>query len=98
MTEPSGESTETEDGMQFRLRDMELKVKVGDIHPIFNRIDDLRKQWKFMILLALNDWKKANYLMLGFGIIAFVLGSISTDIISGGDSLSTGMDGLMGVG
>ena len=98
MTEPSGESTETEDGMQFRLRDMELKVKVGDIHPIFNRIDDLRKQWKFMILLALNDWKKANYLMLGFGIIAFALGSISTDIISGGDSLSTGMDGLMGVG
>ena len=48
MTEPSGESTETTDGMPFRLRDMELKVKVGDIHPIFERIDELRKQWKFM--------------------------------------------------
>ena len=68
MTDPSGESTETTDGMPFRLRNMELKVNFGDVHPIFNRIDDLRKQWKFMILLALNDWKRPNYLMLIFGI------------------------------
>ena len=49
MTEPSGESTEATDGMPFRLRDIELTVKFGDVHPIVNRIDDLRKQWKFMI-------------------------------------------------
>ena len=98
MTDPSGESTETADGMPFRLRNMELKVKFGDVHPIFNRIDDLRKQWKFMILLALNDWKRPNYLMLIFGILAFVLGAVSTDIVSGGDPLSTGLDGIMGVG
>ena len=84
--------------MPFRLRDMELVVKFGDIHPIFNRIDDLRKQWKFMILLALNDWNRANYLMLGFGICAFLLGAISADIVSGGDSYATGMEGLTGVG
>ena len=81
MTEPSGESTETTDGMPFRLRDMELKVKVGDIHPIFERIDELRKQWKFMFLLAKNDWKKENYLMLGFGVMAFILGSLSADCL-----------------
>ena len=98
MTEPSGESTETTDGMPFRLRDMELKVKVGDIHPIFERIDEIRKQWKFMFLLAKNDWKKENYLMLGFGIMAFILGAVSADIVSGGDSLVTGMDGITGAG
>ena len=97
MTEPSGESTETTDGMPFRLRDMELKVKVGDIHPIFERIDEIRKQWKFMFLLAKNDWKKENYLMLGFGIIAFILGAVSADIVSGGDSLVTGMEGITGL-
>ena len=98
MTEPSGESTETTDGMPFRLRDMELKVKVGDIHPIFERIDELRKQWKFMFLLAKNDWKKENYLMLGFGVLAFILGAVSADIVSGGDSLATGMEGITGAG
>mgnify|MGYP005720426131 FL=1 len=98
MTEPSGESTEATDGMPFRLRDMELVVKFGDVHPIFNRIDDLRKQWKFMILLAVNDCNRANYLMLGFGICAFLLGAISADIVSGGDSYATGMEGLTGVG
>ena len=77
---------------------MELVVKFGDIHPIFNRIDDLRKQWKFMILLAVNDWNRANYLMLGFGICAFLLGAISADIVSGGDSYATGMEGLTSVG
>ena len=98
MTDPSGESTETTDGMPFRLRDMELKVKVGDIHPIFERIDEVRKQWKFMILLAKNDWKKENYLMLAFGVLAFLLGAVSADIMSGGDSLVTGMDGITGAG
>ena len=98
MTEPSGESTETTDGMPFRLRDMELKVKVGDIHPIFERIDEVRKQWKFMILLAKHDWKKENYLMLAFGVLAFLLGAVSADIMSGGDSLVTGMDGITGAG
>ena len=98
MTDPSGESTETTDGMPFRLRDMELKVKVGDIHPIFERIDEVRKQWKFMILLAKHDWKKENYLMLAFGVLAFLLGAVSADIMSGGDSLVTGMDGITGAG
>ena len=51
-----------------------------------------------MISLALKEWSRTNYLMLGFGICAFVLGAVSTDIVSGGDSLSTGMDGLLGVG
>ena len=43
MTDPSGESNETNDGMPFRLRNMELKVNFGDVHPIFNRIDDSKK-------------------------------------------------------
>ena len=41
---------------------------------------------------------RANYLMLGFGICAFLLGAISADIVSGGDSYATGMEGLTGVG
>ncbi len=98
MTEPLVESNEATDGMPFRLRDMELKVKVADIHPIFTRIDTLRKQIKFMALLALNDWRKENYIMIGFGFLAFLLGALSSDILSGGDPVTTGSEGLMEVG
>ena len=49
-------------------------------------------------IACINDWNRANYLMLGFGICAFLLGAISADIVSGGDSYATGMEGLTGVG
>ena len=36
--------------------------------------------------------------MLAFGIFAFFLGSVNGNVISGGDSTTSGMDGLMEVG
>jgi len=100
MSEASAKPVDADatDEIPFRLRDMTLKKNAGNIHPIFSPIDELRKQWKFMVLLAANEWKKENYIMLAFGVAAFLLGSLSTNIISGGDTSSTGMDGLMGVG
>ncbi len=100
MSEVSAQSAdaESEDISPLLLREIKLNKKFSDIHPIFDKIDELRKQWKFMTLLAIKDWNREIYIMLGFGIIAFLLGAISTDIISGGDPSSTGMDGLLGVG
>jgi len=94
MTEPLVESSEANDGSVLRLRDVQLKVKAAEIHPIFDGIDEIRKQWKYMFLLAKNDWKKENYLILGFGLLAFLLGALSADIISGGDTLTTGRAGI----
>jgi hypothetical protein len=51
-----------------------------------------------MIMLAASSWKREYTYMVGFGILAFVLGSLSTDVLSGGDTSIRGMDGLFGIG
>ena len=100
MSEPSAESgvAKDKDGVPFKLRDVTLSRQASNIHPIFGKIDEIRKQCKFMIMLAASSWKREYYLMAGFGIIAFVLGSLSTDVLSGGDTSIRGMDGLFGIG
>lgn len=100
MSEPSAESGVTEDieAIPFKLRDVTLTREASNIHPIFSKIDEIRKQCKFMIMVAASSWKREYSLMVGFGILAFVLGSLSSDVLSGGDTSIRGMDGLLGVG
>ena len=100
MSEPSAESGVAEDieAIPFKLRDITLTRQASNIHPIFSKIDEIRKQCKFMIMVAASSWKREYSLMVGFGILAFVLGSLSSDVLSGGDTSIRGMDGLLGVG
>ena len=100
MSEPPAELGVTEgiEPIPFKLRDVTLTREASNIHPIFSKIDEIRKQCKFMIMLAASSWKREYSLMVGFGILAFVLGSLSTDVLSGGDTSIRGMDGLLGVG
>lgn len=100
MSEPSAESGVAKgiEAIPFKLRDVTLTREASNIHPIFGKIDEIRKQCKFMIMLAGSSWKREYSLMVGFGILAFVLGSLSTDVLSGGDTSIRGMDGLLGVG
>ena len=102
MTESVSEVSKVDAGsddlMPFRLRDMKLKFNASDVHPIFDPIDEVRKQIKFIILLAYNELTKNRTIMLVFGILAFFLGSVNGSVISGGDSTTTGMNGLMEVG
>ena len=78
MSEPSAESGVTEDieAIPFKLRDVTLTRAASNIHPIFSKIDEIRKRCKFMIMVAASSWKREYSLMVGFGILAFVLGSL----------------------
>ena len=100
MSEPSAESGVAKgiEAIPFKLRDVTLTREASNIHPIFSKIDEIRKQCKFMIMVAASSWKREYSLMVGFGILAFVLGSLSSDVLSGGDTSIRGMDGLLGVG
>ena len=98
VSEVSNVDADGDDLMPFRLRDMKLKLNASNIHPIFDPIDEVRRQIKFIILLAYNELTKNRSIMLAFGILAFFLGSVNGNVISGGDSTTSGMDGLMEVG
>ena len=91
---------ETYDEMPFRLRDMKLKYNVADIHPALKsvglQIDNIRKELKFQSKLALDEWGSQHWISLALGAIAFLIGSISSEILSGGDATVSGIDGLTG--
>ena len=94
MTESVSEVSKVDAGsddlMPFRLRDMKLKFNASDVHPIFDPIDEVRKQIKFIILLAYNELTKNRPLCWYLGFCIF-LASVNGSVISGGDSTTTGM-------
>lgn len=84
--------------MPFHLREMELKFEFSNIHPIFSPIDKMRKEIKFIILLAFAEWNKNLIVALFVGTLAFILGSLSADIFSGGNPDLVGLEGMSKVG
>lgn len=88
------------DEMPFRLRDMELKFSVAQLHPTLSNagliVDTIRKELKFQLKLAIHEWDKRHWIAMALGAIAFLFGSLSNEIFSGGDATISGIDGLTG--
>ena len=84
--------------MPFHLRDMKLKYEFGNIHPLFSPIDKMRKEIKFIVLLAFAEWDKNLIISLCVGTLAFLLGSLSADVFSGGNPELVGFEGMRKIG
>ena len=86
------------DTMPFRLGDIVLERKFGDLHPVLGNIDQLRHEWKFQFRLLRHEWGQAHFLTMVTGVLAFLLGSISTELFDGGDPKLTGLNGMAAIG
>jgi len=84
--------------MPFYLHDIKLRFELSSIHPILNPLDKVRKELKFMTLLAYSEWDKQHLIALCVGTLAFLIGSISVEIFSGGNQDFVGMAGLKKIG
>ena len=80
--------------MPFRLGDIELDKKFGDLHPLLDSVDRLRKEWKFQFKLIRHEWGQAHFLTMLTGLLAFLLGSISGELFGGGDANVSGIEGI----
>ena len=80
--------------MPFRLGDMALDKKFGDLHPSLKQLDKFRKEWKFQFRLLRHEWGQPQYLTMLTGITAFLLGAISPELYGGGDPTTTGISGI----
>ena len=101
MSEGGGTSDATQNAkaeMPFRLHDMALRFEFANLHSILKPIDKVRKELKFMILLAYSEWNRDLIIALMVGTLAFILGSLSSEIFSGGNPDLVGLDGLTDVG
>ena len=80
--------------LPFRLRDMEPFFSFTEVHPIAKPLDTFQIELRFQSKLAVREWDLEHWGTLGLGVLAFLLGSISPEILSGGDATKFGLDGL----
>ena len=78
------------------LNDIKFKTNLSDIHPIFSFIDELRKQIFFMYSMLKTSWGKSEYITVGIGTLAVILGAFTFDgeLQNGGDYLKVGISPL----
>ncbi len=84
--------------MPFRLHDIILKFELAKFHSILAPVDKIRKEIKFMTLLAYSEWNRQLITALLIGTLAFILGSLSSEVFSGGNPDIVGVEGLKKVG
>ena len=84
--------------LPFRLRDIEPFFSFSEVHPMAKSLDTIQVELRFQSKLAVREWDMEHWATLGLGVIAFLLGSISLEILSGGDATKYGLDGLGVIG
>lgn len=84
--------------LPFRLGDVEPLYAFGEIHPVAKPLDTIQVELRFQTKLALREWNTEYWATLGIGILAFLLGSISPEILDGGNAQIIGLEGLNSVG
>lgn len=84
--------------LPFRLRDMEPFFSFSEVHPMGKSLDTFQVELRFQSKLAFREWNLEHWSTLAIGVLAFLLGSISPEILSGGDATKYGVDGLGAIG
>jgi hypothetical protein len=85
------------DEMPFRLRDFSPIINFARLHPIGAPLDRIQCEVKFQTRLALHEWERRHWVTIALGAIAFLLGSLSTEIMNGGNPMATGAEGIQAV-
>ena len=83
--------------LPFRMGDIELQKPFPPSTPFAESLNTVRKEWVFHYKLLRFEWTRDHYIATLFGIAAFCLGSISTELWSGGDAKVSGLDGVMAI-
>lgn len=94
---PGDAITNADDASEFEdLINIKLNKNLSELHPIFNTIDELRKQILFMSLKLRKSWSQAEFLTVGIGTLAIIIGAITFDgeLQNGGDYLKVGIGPL----
>jgi len=99
-----GEETGVEAGPQttssalpFRMVDITLAKPLPNHLPMADSINTVRKELVFQWKLLRSEWNRAHYVTIGFGFLALVLGSVSSELWNGGDAKIAGVDGVMAI-
>ena len=65
--------------------------------PMAEALNTIRKEWVFHWKLLSDEWTERIIVTVAFGLLALVLGSVSTELWSGGDAKIAGVDGVLAI-
>ncbi|MDG1537728.1 MAG: hypothetical protein P8Q85_04160, partial [Candidatus Poseidoniaceae archaeon] len=84
-------------GMPFRLRDFSPIFALSKLHELATPLDRLQCEVQFQTKLAIFEWDRKHWITMALGAVAFLLGSLSPEVMSGGDPMLIGAEGIQSV-
>ncbi|MGB2018450.1 MAG: hypothetical protein ACPHX2_07895 [Candidatus Poseidoniaceae archaeon] len=81
---------------RLRLSAVVLKRPTPAMGPLTEPVDRIRREWTFIATLTQPEDRRQGAITLGVGMLAFLLGSISGEVFSGGDPTTTGLTSVSG--
>jgi hypothetical protein len=82
----------------LKLSNIERTDLATDFHPAMSHVDDITQEIKFHFALIRDTWTMNHIRTLIIGILAFLIGSISEDIVTGGNPFTSGTEGVRELG
>ena len=91
------DSTARQRGLPFRMADTVPVFTVPERLPMADRLQRMVTELTFQVRLLRSEWEQRHYLLIAYGMLAFVLGSVSPELADGGDATVTGIDGILAI-
>ena len=92
-----GSAATHETTLPFRMADMTLQSPIPAHLPMAEAVNTVRKEWMFHWKLVKEEWTRTHYATIVFGLVALILGSVSTELWNGGDAKVSGVDGVLAI-
>ncbi|RJU88661.1 MAG: hypothetical protein DWC07_07650 [Candidatus Poseidoniales archaeon] len=83
--------------LPFRMANIEPALTIPTTWPFSVGIQRMVTEFTFQYRLLRSEWDKRHYMLMLFGAVAFLLGSLSPEISSGGDATLAGMEGITSI-
>ena len=81
---------------RLRLSDVSLRRPTPSMGPLTEPIDRVRREWTFIAMLIQPGDRREGAITLAIGLAAFLLGSLSGEVFSGGDPKTAGITTVSG--
>ncbi|MGB0236211.1 MAG: hypothetical protein ACPIA6_05935 [Poseidonia sp.] len=92
-----GSAATHETTLPFRMADMTLQSPLPAHLPMAEAVNTVRKEWMFHWKLLKEEWTRTHYATIVIGLVALILGSVSTELWNGGDAKVSGVDGVLAI-
>jgi hypothetical protein len=96
MAEPAEREESLSPDDRLRLSDVTLRRPTPSMGPLTDPVDRVRREWTFIAMLIRPGDRREGAITLAIGLTAFLLGSLSGEVFSGGDPQTAGITTVSG--